>query len=100
MHGYRFWRTYPATPTPLERRRGNRVVATALAVGLLLCVVAIVVLFMFVLDLKHSRDVRQAEEQQRIDTAMCSVMAVFHGTSPDLEHARALLHCPPPGEQP
>lgn len=102
-HRFRYWRTYPATPTPLERRRGNRVVSTALAVGLILCVAAIVVLFCFVLSLKAARDREVDDRTRAIDQAMCSVLDNFHGHSAELEHARTQLRCvsaPTPGDAP
>lgn len=95
-HRFRFYRSYPATPTPLERRRGNRIVTIALAVGLILCVTAICVLFAFVLSLKDARDREVNERTRAIDEALCSVLDDFHRQSPDLTRVRADLHCPPP----
>lgn len=92
-HHFRYWRSYPATPTPLERRRGNRVVSVALAVGLILCVAAIVVLFCFVLSLKAARDREVDERTRAINDAMCSVLNEFHATGPDMMRVRADLHC-------
>jgi hypothetical protein len=95
-HRYRFWRVYPATPTPLERRHGSRIVATCMFVGLALCVVAIAILFVFVLQLRNARDRSIEDQQQQMDAAMCSVLREFHSTAGDLQRARADLHCPPP----
>lgn len=90
----RYWRTYPATPTPLERRRNARTTSRILAAGLFLCFAAIAILFVFVLNLKAARDQEVNDRSKAIDDAMCSVLNQFHGTGDDFEHARALLHCP------
>jgi hypothetical protein len=96
MHRFRYWRTYPATPTPLERRHGSRVVAVCMFTGLALCVVAIVILFVFVLQLRTARTRSIEDQQQQMDAAMCSVLREFRSSAPDLQRARADLHCPPP----
>jgi hypothetical protein len=72
------------------------VVAICLSVGLLGCVAAIAVLFVLVLNLHDQRDREVIDRTRAIDQAMCSVLAEFHGTSPDLVRARADLHCSTP----
>jgi beta-lactamase regulating signal transducer with metallopeptidase domain len=96
MHHFRFYKTYPATPTPMERRHSSRVLATCVLVGLALCVVAIVILFVFVLQLRNARTRSIEEQQQSMDQAMCSVLREFHSHNLDLQQARIDLHCPPP----
>lgn len=94
VHKFRFYHTYPATPTPMERRRGTRLFATCMLVGLGLCAAAVIILFTFVLQLRAARIHSIQEQQQQMDQAMCSVLNEFHRTSPELLNARRDLHCP------
>lgn len=100
MHNFRYWKVHPPTPQPVERRRSNRVVATCLTVAILLCAVAIVILFAFVLDLRNTRNHEAVDRQVAIDRTFCQVLAQLPANSPELDRIRTQLHCTQPGLTP
>lgn len=97
-HNYRHWRSYP--PEVGERRRPMRLITVCLAVGLLGCVAAIVILFMFVDDLRVARNHEAAERQAAIAATFCQVLAQLPANSPELDRIRGQLHCTQPGLTP
>lgn len=92
---------WPA-PRPPERRvaavpthRHSRVPFYAFGAAILGLVVAVAILFVYVLGLKSARDEQAAREQAQINSALCQVISQFPpGFNDRLDHVRDELNCP------
>jgi hypothetical protein len=99
-HRFRYYKCYPAGEDGTARRRPMRLVTICLAVGLLMCTAAIVILFVFVNDLRVTRNHEAAARQAAINRTFCLVLAQLPANSPELDRIRGQLHCAQPGLTP
>ena len=87
----------PLTVVQYRTPRLMRTAVILLAVAVVGLLVAVGILFAYMLSASHYRSQQQADFEQRFTASMCRVLADLPADAPALVRVRSDLHCTQPG---